>query len=109
MQDVFDLATVLSITTGVNCTDNFGKICDLFCFMFEDESLTPTAMGYLKNIARQHIFRIHPELKSIRFDPKCNVDEWVSKQKEIFGNEITISIVGENIIKLKKQSFTSVK
>lgn len=107
MQDDFDLATVLSVTTGINCTDNFGNVFDLFCFMFEDDLLSPNAIGFLKDVARNHIFRIYPELKRVKYNPNENLDEWIKKQKLIYGDKITISVIGENVVKLEKQSMVS--
>ena len=109
MQDEFDLATVLSITTGVNLTDNFEKVLDLFCFMFEDELLSPLAMVNLRTTACNHLFRIHPEIKNLKYDKTVGVDEWVQRQKVIYGDTLTISVVGEDIVVFKRQPFASEK
>lgn len=107
MQDDFDLAAVLSITTGINCTDSYSKIYELFCFMFEDDLLNPLSIGYLKDVARKHILRIHPELKRAIYDPNIDIYDWINKQKILYGDKITISVIGENIVKLEKQSMVS--
>ena len=109
MQDDFDLATVLTITTGINCVDNFNKVMDLYCFMFEDDLLTPMAVKKLNIIARNHIFRIHPELKNVTHGVVINIKEWLAKQEEMYGDTLTISVVGENVVKLEKQPYASAR
>lgn len=109
MQDDFDLATILSITTGINLTDNFENIYDLFCFMFEEDDIDPLAMVTLRDTACRHLFRIHPEIKHLKYDKTVGVDEWIQKQKAIYGDTLTISVVGENIVVYKKQPSASNK
>ena len=107
MQDDFDLDAILTITTGVKCTDDFNKVYELFWFIFEDDLIGPLGIGMLKDTARNHILRIHPELKNVRYDQSMDIDTWVNNQKEYFGDKLTISILGENVIKLEKQSYAS--
>ena len=109
MQYDFDLAAVLSVTTGINCTNDFGEVFDLFCYIFEDDLLSPLALCQLKEAARRHILNIHPELKNVNYNPNVNIDEWVNKQKETFGNEIAISVIGEPIVKFEKQPTMTLK
>ncbi len=107
MQDDFDLGIVLSVLTGINLV-RFDELYDFFCFLFEDENLVPEDMSSLRAAAKKHILRIHPELMNIKYEG-ANLPEWLSKQKILFGEKLTISIIGENIIKLEKQPTLSLK
>ncbi len=107
MQDDFDLEVVLSVLTGINLV-HFDELYDFFCFLFEDEDIVPEEIVSLRAIAKKHILRIHPELKPIKYEG-TNLYEWLSKQKVIYGEKVTISIIGENIVTLKKQPTLSLR
>lgn len=108
MQDDFDLDVVLSVLTGINFTD-YGKLYEFFCFLFEDDSLNPNDIISLRNIAIKHIYKIHPELLTVRYDKKTSISNWISQQKSMLGNTITISVIGEKLITLKKQPSASTR
>ncbi len=107
MQDDFDLNVVLSVLTGINIS-NYADLYNFFCFLFEDESIKPEDIVTLRPIAMKHILKIHPELTGIKYKG-TNLYNWVRIQKAIFGEDITISIIGEKIISLEKQPFASAK
>ena len=109
MQEDFDLESVLSIITGINCTDDFYKVYELMWFMFEDQAIDNDKIIFLRNIAKNHILNIHPELKRVKIDTNIPLDYWIKKQKFIYGNTLTISVVGEPIIRLEKKSYTSMR
>ena len=109
MQDDFELETVLSVTTGINLTDDFSKVFDLFCFMFEDDLLNVTALISLRETAKKHILNIHPELRRVSYNQNVNLEKWIANQKEMFGDSITISILNEPVISLKKQPLVSTR
>lgn len=93
MQRNFELETILSVTTGINYTDDFGKVYDLASYVFSDDMLSPLAIGILKDDLRNHLLTIHPELR----DVKCtcrNRLAWVEKQKIKFGSELAVSKLG---------------
>ncbi len=107
MQEDFELESILSILTGINCTDNFINVYELFWFIFEDNSINAMGISALKETAKKHILSIHPELKTIKYNSNINLDSWIEDQKNLFGNELTISIIGEPIISLKRKSYQS--
>ena len=109
MQDDFELEAVLSVITGINCTDDFYKVYELFCFLFEDSLLNPKSIGLLKDTATRHILSIHPELSNVVFDNSKDIYSWVNEQKVKFGEKITISVVGEPIIVFNKKSYHSAR
>ena len=107
MQDEFELETILSIVTGINCTDDFSKVYDLFSFMFEEPLISPTSVVFLKDTAVRHILAIHPELNNIVFDNSKDFNSWINEQKVKFGETLTISVVGEPIISFNKKTYHS--
>lgn len=115
MQEDFDLESVLTVVTGVNCTNDFEKVIDLFSFIFEDPLISMDKIIFLKNTAKNHILKIHPELKNISFDKDIifnNGDKgiifnkWINAQKVRFGDTVTVSVIGEPIIRLEKRSMS---
>ena len=107
MQEDFKLETILSVVTNVNCADDFYDIYELLWFIFENPVIDDKEVLKLKQIARNHILKIHPELKSIKFNENDSINSWVLKQKCIYGDELTISVFGEPIVKLTKKSYHS--
>ena len=106
MQDDFELETVLSIITGINFTNDINSIYDLYSFIFEDPMLEYVDFNKLNELAKNHIFRIHPELKRVSIN-STDLDKWLKLQKNIYGDTITISIIGEPVIKYGKKSYHS--
>ena len=93
MQRNFELETILSVTTGINHTDDFGKVYDLASYVFSDDTLSPLAIGILKDDLRNHLLTIHPELKDVRCTCRNRL-AWVEKQKINFGSELAVSKLG---------------
>ena len=106
-QREFDLESILSVLTGINCTNDFYKVFELYWFMFEDDLINISGIQSLNSIAKNHILRIHPELKNIKFNNEMNLDLWLTNIKNIYGNTMTISIIGEPIVTLNKKSYHS--
>ena len=109
LQEDFSLEAVLSIITGINCTNDFGEVFELFWFMFEDPLINTTGIMELKDAAKRHILNIHPELKTVVYNNKLSLNEWLEKQKELYGSYLTISVIGEPIVVLEKQPIVSAR
>ncbi len=103
LQEEFSLESVLSVITGINCTKDFNEVFELFWFMFEDPLINTIGIFELKNTASRHILNIHPELRGVRYDKSMNFETWLNKQKDMFGNSLLISVIGEPIVELEKQ------
>jgi hypothetical protein len=103
LQEEFSLESILSVITGIRCTNDLSELYELYSYMFEDDFIDESRLLQLRNSARKHILNIHPELNSIIFDINSNLDEWIFKQKELFGDSLPISLIGEPIIIFKKQ------
>ncbi len=103
LQEDFSLEAILSVILGINCTQDLGEIYDLYCFMFEDEAITEVKLKQLRGRAKNHILNIHPNLRSIYYSGMIDLNEWLETQKEILGDRLPISIIGEPIYVPKKQ------
>ena len=108
-QEDFDLETILSVITGINCTDDFFKVYELYWYLFEDQSITYDGIVKLHDIAKNHILKIHPELKSVKYDTSMDLKNWIKIQKVRFGEELTMCVVGERLIMLNKRPMVSTK
>lgn len=108
-QEDFDLETILSVITGINCTDDFFKVYELYWYLFEDQTITYDGIVKLHDIAKNHILKIHPELKRIRFDESMDLDDWIKIQKAKFGSVLTMCIVGERLIILNRRPIASTR
>ena len=109
MQEDFELETVLSITTGINFANDYGDVLDLYSFILEDDFISEENLLMLHDTVKRHILAIHPELNYVRFNPNIDIDKWLSVQKSIFGQTLTISVLGEKVVKLEKQSYVSLR
>ena len=109
MQEDFDLETILSIITGINCTNDFFNVYELFWFIFEDPMIDSEKIVSLREIAKNHLLKIHPMLRRVKYDKNIPIDEWIRRQKILFGNSLTVSIIGEPVIRLEKKSYVSMR
>ena len=109
MQRNFKLETILTVTTGINFTDNFSDVFEMANFVYNTNLIgTINLQGMRKHICG-HILNIHPELKEIRLNFSSNeIDSWINLQKEKYGDVLPISRYGEplkkdnNLIKSKR-------
>ncbi len=99
----FELGAILTIITGFNCTDDFDKVWRLVWFVCNDNMIGPMGLGVVKDKAKRHLLKIHPELESVKYQSGINIDEFVSKQEEKFGNVLPVTKVG---VKLPKEYST---
>lgn len=98
MQEYFDLETILSVTTGINLTDDFNKIFDLYKFVYNDPYITTTCLGGLRRNLIIHLLTIHPELrKNFPNLNKERINDWLIEQKLELGSRLPISRIGEEL------------
>ena len=104
MEAEFELETILSVVYRQNITSNYNNILDLYSFMFNMPNISMTDFFRLYEIGREHILKLYPEMddRLHSFDP-LYVHSYVQKQKQRFGNTLTISTFGTPIMNLKKQ------
>ena len=101
MQEDFELETILSLITGYNFTNNFDKIFELVEFVYEESFISYERFNEIKNEVKNHIYKLYPDLKNISFNNEMDENDFVSVCKFLYGDTLTISILGEKVIKLK--------
>jgi len=98
MTQNFELETILSVITGINFTDDFNKVFALFWYAYNDNLISPTGLGALKNDLREHLLTIHPELAEAVYNRRVdNMDTWITEQKIKFGEFLPVSRIGETL------------
>ena len=70
--ECFELGTILSVTTGYNCVDNFDKVWELIWFVCDDDMIGPIGLGTVKDKIKEHLLTLYPELKSVEFQKGKN-------------------------------------
>ena len=101
MEKNIDIETILSVINYYNITDNYNNILDLYSFIFQKQDLSMIEFFNLYEIGKNHILSLYPNLSNIPFDP-YNIVKYVKKQKQLFGNKLTISTYEEKQLILKK-------
>ena len=104
MQEEFDLESVLTVVTGINFTDDFNKVFDLYSFIFEDPLISTSDIIKLKDIAKKHLLKIHPWLTTLNYNGLTSTNNWLQMTKTIYGDDVLVSIIGEPVIDLDKNS-----
>ena len=100
MQENISLETILSIITGISCTDDFDKVFELAWFVYDDKLINSAGLGIIKDELKEHLLNIHPELKDINYSKcalknKIYLESWLKQQKEKFGETLPVSRLGE--------------
>src|SRR5947209_5294054 len=100
MTKTFELATVLTVTTGRLLTD-MGKLYDILNFMTGDDLMTHQ-LPRASNVCAPELLRQFPKLTSVEVpehfdatDLKKSVDDWLAKLKPTYGNEFTVQPVDD--------------
>lgn len=100
MNKDFDLAVILTVTTGINLTDNFDDVYEMSYFIYNSNLIGSVNLQGMRSHMKKHILSIHPELKDIRLNFSTNeIDNWISIQKAKFGNTLPICRYGESLDK----------
>lgn len=87
----FELGTILSITTGHICVDEPSKIWKLISFVCDDYMIKTMGFGMINYEVRNHLLTLYPNLKDIKYQEGMNKYEFISKQKEKFGDILPIT------------------
>ena len=105
MQENFELESILSITTGINCCNDgeFTKVFELAWFVYDDPFISTMGLCSIVPELKEHLFCIHPELREVKFDKKVSFDKWITNQKEKFGEFLPVSQLGEKLVESKRR------
>lgn len=108
MQKDFELETILSVTTGINCSNDFSKVHELACFVFNDNFMNTMALEFCKDDLKEHLLDIHPQLRNVT-PPIIHygifLDSWLRQQKEKFGKFLPVSEFEKTLVE-EKQNLT---
>lgn len=85
----FRIETILSITTGINCTSNLGDIYDLACFV-TNGNITGGLSSVRKSL-KCHLISIYPWLEDVHYDSIFgDLNIWLLLQRKRFGNVLPV-------------------
>ena len=98
----FELGTILTMTTGYNCTDNFDKIWNLVWFVCDDNLINTTGLFVVKDDIKKHLLKIHPELENVKYQKGRDLNKFLAEQEEKFGSILHVTKLGENLPEQKE-------
>ena len=96
----FKLGTILTMTTGYSCVDNFSKVWELVWFVCDNDTIGPKGLEAVKNDVRNHLFAIHPELRKVSYPKGSSILWFLLEQGEKFGSVLPVTKLG---VKLPKE------
>lgn len=97
----FELGTILTMTTGISCVDDFSKVFELVWFIYDDSMINSMGLGVVKDDVKKHLLTIHPELKEVNYNGINTINEFLTNQEEKFGNTLAVTRLGEKLPKNK--------
>ncbi len=101
MERNFELETILSVTTGISCTDDFGKVFELAWFVFNDDSIHSSGLCVLSETLKNHLLEIHPQLRGINYNSQVeiNFDAWLFTQRLEHGETLSVCQINQTLEK----------
>lgn len=96
----FELGTILTMTTGYTCTDDFDKVWRLVWFICDDTMINTTGLFIVKDDIKKHLLTIHPELKNVKYQKDRDLNNFLIEQEEKFGSVLPVTKLG---VKLPEQ------
>ena len=107
----FELEAILTVTTGVSLVDDFEEVYKLVQFIYSDPFIGDNGFLWVKNDARMHIFSLYPELMSVVYPKisKLSTDDWLTMQKKIFGNTLSITRYGHPLLENELEQKLKIK
>ena len=90
----FELGTILTMTMGYSCVDNFDKVWMLVWYVCDDNMIGPMGLGMVKDEVKSHSLAIHPELKNVKYQKGKDIHEFVFQQEEKFGSVLPVTKLG---------------
>lgn len=106
----FDLELILFFTANVNCLKNQMDMFHLPWFLYPDifhcDTVYPPKNA-TENIVK-HLLTLYPELKDVKYNKDSGIskEEWLSIQKEKFGNTLPVC---KFYMSLEQQKVKSIK
>lgn len=106
----FELGTILTMTTGYSCVDDFDKVWKLVWYVCDDNMIGPMGLGMVKDEVKNHLIAIHPELANVRYKKGKDIHKFISEQEEKFGKILPVTKLGIELPKeyrIKTSSYVS--
>lgn len=99
MEKDFELETILTFTTGINCTNDFGKTYELAWFVFGDNFSNANGLGIIKDELREHLLGLHPQLNGVTYNAQfeTSFDAWLLSQKFEHGETLPVCQIGQTL------------
>lgn len=94
MSKDFDLATILSAISGINFTDDFEQVFDLYKFAYGD-GMNMVGMAAMLGHLKAHVLGMYPELGFVQYEGITNIDAWLIEQKARFGERLNLVPAGQ--------------
>lgn len=94
----FKLGVILTVTTGhvlLKKNDNFGEVHKLFWWVYDDNLIDDLGIGMLQKEMKEHLLKIHPQLKNVKFRKGINVEKFILKQEKKFGEFLPVCKINE--------------
>ena len=93
-EKTFDLATILSITTGTMYSD-MTSVREVLSYLVGGGPMTDTGAKFVRETAAEYILLLHPQLKglgeNLDFNSLSEVAEYLDEQKAIVGNSFSLN------------------
>lgn len=98
----FELGTILTMTTGYTCTDDFDKVWRLVWFICDDTMINTTGLFIVKDDIKKHLLTIHPELENVKYQKSRDLNKFLVEQEEKFGSVLPVTKLGVNLPEQKE-------
>jgi len=92
---IFDLGTILSVSTARLLTTDIYKVYDILSYLLESE-ITTLAMPKAIKLARPYILEKYPQLLQVTERPiknESDLKKWLKSQIKIYGNSFELTPV----------------
>ena len=93
----FELGTVLTMTTGYTCTDDFDKVWRLVWFICDDTMINTMGLFMVKDDIKKHLLSIHPELADVKYQKGRDISKFLAEQEAKFGSFLPVTKLGVNL------------
>lgn len=99
MERNFELETILTITTGINCNNDYNKIYELVQFVYNDYNINALDFKILYSELKDYILNLYPCLRDVKFCANfgLHISTWLKVQKMRFGDFLPICQMEYNI------------
>ena len=101
MTQDFDLRTILTVTTGINCVDDVSKVYELAWFVYDNDKMNNDELNARLGELKGHLLTLYPSLKDVTYNPQVETSfySWLLDQLLEYGETLPVSKLGESLKK----------